>query len=342
MIKPKRLRPGDKVAVVSLSSGSLGEKNLVHKFDIAKERFASYGLECVAMPHALKGRDYVYSHPEERANDLMSAFADPEIKGIFCAIGGDDTVRLLPYIDFEVIKNNPKIFTGYSDTTSNHFMMHKAGLVSYYGGNIMCDIAEYGEMNPYFKSSFENTLIAPKPALDIPSSDFCAYECDKVHWGIENIDKKPNLKKNTGYEILQGHGKVTGELMGGCLEVFTELTYTDLWHSVDWTGKLLLIETSEDDLGPDFLTWNLRGMAAGGVLDKINGIVVGKPDYEDRFEAYKQVYRKALHEAGKDDLPVLYNVNVGHAYPIGIFPLGLKYEIDCNNKKLTLLEPATE
>lgn len=341
MIKPKRLKPGDKVAVVSLSSGSLGETELIHKFDIAKDIFAEYGLECIAMPHALKGRKYVYDHPEKRAQDLMAAFSDPDIKGIFCAIGGDDTVRLLPYIDFDVIKNNPKIFTGYSDTTANHFMMHKAGLVSYYGGNIMCDIAEYGGMNPYFKSSFENTLIAPKPTLDIPSSDFCAYECDKVHWGLENVNKKPNLRKNAGYEILQGHGKASGELLGGCIEVIMMIAFTKLWRSVDWRGKLLLIETSEDNLTPDYLLWLLRGMAADGVFSKINGIVVGKPDFEDKYEPYKEVYKKIMAEAGTPDLPIIYNVNVGHAYPIGIFPLGLRYEIDCDNKKLTLLEAAT-
>ncbi len=342
MIKPQRLHEGDKVAVVSLSSGSLGEKTLIHKFDIAKERFKEYGIELVAMPHALKGKKYVYEHPEERAADLTAAFADPEIKGVFCAIGGDDTVRLLPYIDFDVIKNNPKIFTGYSDTTANHFMMHKAGLVSYYGGNIMCDIAEYVEMNPYFRHSFENTLINPQPSLDIPCSEFYACECDRVHWGVENMNKKPNLRKNKGYEILQGHGKVTGELLGGCVEVLMMLSFTDLWRSVDWRGKLLLLETSEDDMPPDYLLWTLRGMAADGMFDKINGIVMGKPDFEDKYETYKKILTKALCEAGRPELPVIYNVNVGHAYPIGILPLGLKYEMDCDNKRFTLLEPASE
>ncbi len=342
MIKPHRLKPGDKVAVVSLSSGSLGEKELIHKFDIAKERFARYGLECIAMPHALKGRKYVYEHPEDRAKDLMEAFSDKEIKGVFCAIGGDDSVRLLPYIDFDVLKNNPKIFTGFSDSTSNHFMMHKAGLVSYYGGNIMCDMAEYGDMNPYFRSSFENTLIDPKPSLDIPCSEFTEFECDKVRWGIENINKKPKLRKNTGYEILQGSGKVRGELFGGCAEVFIELSFTELWRSVDWRGKLLLLETSEENIPADYLLWILRGMAADGIFNKINGIVVGKPTYEEKYEPYKDVYKKIMKEANTPDLPIIYNVNVGHAYPIGVFPLGLQYEIDCDNKKLTLLEAATE
>lgn len=342
MIKPKRLTRGDKAAVVSLSSGSLGEEKLIHKFDIAKNRFAQYGIELVAMPHALKGKKYVYEHPEQRAADLMQAFSDPEIKAVICAIGGDDTIRLLPYIDFDLIRNNPKIFTGYSDTTSNHFMMYKAGLVSYYGGNLMCDFGEYVEMNPYFKASFENMLLNPKPTLDIPCSDFYACECDRVHWGIENMNKKPTLHKNTGYEILQGSGKVKGELLGGCVELFMMISFTELWRAVDWRGKLLLLETSEDDLPPEYLLWMLRGMAADGMFDKINGIVMGKPDYEDKYEPYKEVIKKALYETGRSDLPVLYNVNVGHAYPIGILPLGLKYEIDCDNKRFTLLEQATE
>lgn len=133
MIKPERLKRGDKVAVVSLSRGMLGEDKFIHKYYLAKQRLENeYGLEVVAMPNALKGIDYLYRHPEARAQDLMDAFRDPSIKAVFNAIGGDDTIRLLPYIDFEVLRNNPKIFTGFSDSTTNHFMMHKAGLVSYH------------------------------------------------------------------------------------------------------------------------------------------------------------------------------------------------------------------
>ena len=127
MQKPKRLRPGDKVAIVSLSSGSLGEPQFIHKYEIAKRRLETdYGLSVAAMPNALKGREYLYRHPEARAADLMEAFRDPSIKAVFSAIGGDDTIRLLPFVDFQVLRDNPKIFTGFSDTTTNHFMMHKA------------------------------------------------------------------------------------------------------------------------------------------------------------------------------------------------------------------------
>ena len=165
MIKPKRLEKGDKVAIVSLSRGMLGEEMFIHKYEIAKKRLEEYGLEVVTMPNALKGIEYLYLHPEARAKDLMDAFKDPEIKAIFNAIGGDDTIRLLPYIDYEVIRNNPKIFTGYSDTTTNHFMMYKAGLVSYYGLSVMNNISEYVHINEYTKYYMENTFYVDKDTI---------------------------------------------------------------------------------------------------------------------------------------------------------------------------------
>lgn len=345
MLKPQRLRSGDKVAIVSLSSGSLGEPQFIHKYHLAKERLEQdYGLRVVAMPNALKGKDYLYRHPEARAQDLMDAFRDPEIRAVFCAIGGDDTIRLLPYIDFDVLRRNPKIFTGFSDTTTNHFMMHKAGLVSYYGGAIMTNWAEYGAINEYTADAFDKTLFHPQNTWAIPASGFCSYETDKVPWDEANVNRTIPRFPNTGYEILQGHGKASGPLLGGCVEVFLQLFGTSLWPSPEeWRGKLLLLETSEDDISPDWLTWFLRGLQAQGVLHAVNGIVVGKPGYPDKLEPYKEVYRQVVgFEAGLPDLPILYNVNVGHAYPIGLFPLGLDYAIDCEEKSLTLLEPAAQ
>lgn len=345
MIKPKRLQKGDKVAIVSLSRGMLGEKMFWHKYELAKKRLEEeYGLEVVAMPNALKGMDYLYQHPEARARDLMDAFRDPEIKAVFNAIGGDDTIRLLPYIDFDVLKQNPKIFTGFSDSTTNHFMMYKAGIVSYYGLSVMNNIAEYVSINEYTKEAMERILFAPQETLEIKCSDFCSYEKDKIWWKEENADQATPRFPNTGYEILQGTGKVTGELLGGCIDVFPELLGTSLWPAPDeWKNKILLIETSEADMPEMVLCWLLRNLHAQGILDVISGILVGKPAVAEKSDAYKAVYRQVVgFEAKLPDLPILYNVNVGHAYPIGLFPLGLKYEIDCDRKTLTLLEPGTE
>ena len=345
MLKPKALHRGDQVAIVSLSRGMLGEDQFIHKYALAKERMERmYGLEVVPMPNALKGIDYLYHHPEARAADFMEAFQNPEIKAVFNAIGGDDTIRLLPYIDWEVLRKNPKIFTGFSDTTTNHFMLHKAGLVSYYGLSVMNQWAEYVDINPYTKQFIDKMLFHPVDQMEIPSSSFCSYDCDKIWWGEEHINEETPRYPNSGYEVLQGHGTVEGKLLGGCIDVFLELLGTSLWPSLaDWKGKLLLLETSESNMSAEVLSWLLRNLQAQGILQVISGILVGKPAYQEKEAEYKAVYRQVIgEEAGLPQLPILFNVNAGHAYPTGLFPLGLTYKLDADTGRLYLMEPATE
>ena len=346
MLKPKHLARGDTVAIVSLSAGTLGEPWAIHKLYIAQERLErDYGLKVITMPNALKGREYLYRHPEARAADLMEAFQDTRIKAVFSAIGGDDTIRLLPYIDFDVIRNNPKIFTGFSDTTSNHFMMYKAGLISYYGASVMTNFAEYVKINDYTAKMIRDTLFEPKPTLDIPSAPYWYDDEDeKIWWKEENIHTlRQYHPEEIGYEILQGSGAVEGELLGGCLDVFIELFGTGIWPSKDeWAGKIMFLETSEEDMSCEYLTWTLRGLAAQGLFDVIRGIIVGKPARRSKYEPYKEVYRTVVgEEAGHPELPILFNVNFGHAEPIGIIPYGVRCRLDADRKTLTLLESAT-
>lgn len=347
MIKPKHLQRGDTVAIVSLSAGTLGEPWAIHKLHIARERLENdYGLRVAVMPNALKGRDYLYEHPEARAADLMEAFQNDEIKAVFNAIGGDDSIRLLPYIDLQVIRAHPKIFTGFSDTTSNHLMLYKAGLVSYYGASVMTNFSEYGKINDYTARMIWDTLFAPKPGLDIPSAPYWYDDEDeKIWWSEENSGRqKAYHPEEIGYELVQGAGIAEGPLLGGCLDVFIELLGTSIWPSKEeWTGKILFLETSEEDMSCDCLTWILRNLAAQGIFDVIRGILVGKPARRSKYEPYKEVYRKVVgKEAGHAALPILCNVNFGHAEPIGILPYGVRCRLDAEAKTLTLLEPATD
>ena len=343
MIKPNKLNRGDKIAIVSLSWGGLGDDKLIHKYYIAKERLENdFGLEVIAMPNALKGSKFVYEHPEARAKDLMDAFKDESIKGIFCAIGGDDTIRLLPYIDYDVIKNNPKIFMGYSDTTVNHFMMNKAGIISYYGPSIMCEFGEYVKMFDYTKKAVESILFNDSKNYEIKSSE--TWSKDFVPWDKNNINVgKELIPEEHGYELLQGEGIVKGKILGGCIDVFPMMVGTDIWPSLEnWKDKILLLETSEDKPDPSIVTYYLRNLGAQGIFDVIKGIIVGKPQEEKYYEEYKEVYKKVMKEFNHEELPILYNINIGHAYPIGIIPLGIDIEIDFTNKKITLIESATK
>lgn len=346
MIKPAHLKRGDTVAVVSLSSGKLGEKEFLHKFDIAKRRLEDgYGLTVVAMPNALKGVDYLYKHPEARAEDFMQAFADPRIRGVFSTIGGDDTIRILPYVDFDILRKNPKVFTGFSDTTANHLMLYKAGIVSYYGASVMTNFSEYGKINDYTKSMIEKTLFFPEDTLDIPSAPYWYDDEDeKISWCEENVNRiKPYHPEEIGYEVLQGAGCAEGALLGGCADTIIGLIGTPIWPTVDeWRGKILFLETSEMDMPAYDLITLLRNLAAQGILDVINGVLVGKPARRSKNEAYKEAYRQVIgFEAGRPELPILCNVNFGHAEPIGVLPIGVNCRLDAERKTLTLLEPAT-
>lgn len=347
MKKPARLCPGDRAAIVSLSRGMLGEPKFIHKYHLVKERLErDFGLEVVAMPNALRGLEYLDAHPEARAADLMEAFADKSVKAVFNAIGGDDTIRLLPYIDFSVLRDNPKIFTGFSDTTTNHFMLYKAGVISYYGASVMNNFSEYVRINDYTLNMIRKTLFDPQPTLDIPSAPYWYDDEDeKIWWDEKNMGVlKPYHPEEIGYEVIQGGGVAEGELLGGCLDVFPELLGTALWPDRrEWEGKLLFLETSEEDMPCHYLTWYLRNLAAQGIFDVVTGILVGKPARRSKYEPYKEVYRRVVgFEAGRPDLPILYNVNFGHAEPIGVLPIGVRARLDAERKTLTLLEPATE
>ena len=343
MIKPEGLKKGDKVAIVSLSSGLLGEENFIHKYYLGKERLENiFGLEVVAMPNALKGLKFIEEHPELRAKDLMDAFKDPSIKGIICAIGGIDTIRIEPYIDYDIIRNNPKIFMGYSDTTANHFMMQKANLVSYYGPTLMTDFSEYVKMFDYTEESVQKVLFDSCENYEIKSSEY--WSDDFVPWCVENIEKQRKLKKEThGYEVLQGSGKVVGKLLGGCIDAFPIYIGTPIWPTLEeFKDKILFLETSEDKPSPDYLKCYLMNLGAQGIFDVIKGIIVGKPQQEKYYEEYKEVYKTILKYFNKEDLPVLYNINIGHSSPICVLPMGTDVEIDYDNKKIKLLEKPTK
>lgn len=343
MIKPKRLNIGDRAAIVSLSWGGLGEESLIHKYYIAKERFERiFGLEVICMPHALKGSEFVALHPELRARDLMDAFSDDSISAIFCAIGGDDTIRILPYINLETIKKHPKVFMGYSDSTINHFMMYKAGLVSFYGPSVMCEFGEYVSMFGYTQKAVKDILFSAWDSYNFLSSP--DWTEDYILWQESNINTIHTMKKDVhGYDVINGSGVACGHLLGGCIDVFMMAIGTKIWPSLEeWKEAILFIETSEEKPSPDFIKWTLRNLAAQGILNVIKGIMVGKPQGETFYEEYKTVINQVV--AGEEkllDLPIFYNVNFGHAKPIGIIPYGIKAELNCENRTIMFMECPT-
>jgi muramoyltetrapeptide carboxypeptidase LdcA involved in peptidoglycan recycling len=338
LVKPQRLNRGDKVATVSLSWGGAGDADLLWRYNLGKKRLQEqFGLEVIEMPNALKGSDYLYNNPEKRAEDLMVAFSDTSIKAIFSCIGGDESIRMLPYIDFSIIRDNPKIFIGYSDTTITHFMCLKANLSSFYGASILAELAENITIFDYTAIWLEKVLFDTSPIGLIPAAK--EWTGERIEWSLLNTSVAKAMVKNQGYEFLQGNGVTNGRLIGGCIEVMEMIKGTSIWPSNDkLVDAILFFETSEDMPEPTYLEYWLRNYGSQGILHKSKGIIFGKPYQEKYYNEYKNSIMKIVSELGLNDLPIVYNMSFGHNEPMICLPYGAMAEIDCDKKSFSILE----
>ncbi len=354
MVKPKKLNKGDKIAIVSLSRGLLGMPFCKHELDIAIKRLKEFGLVPVIMPNALKDMDYIEKHPEARASDLKQAFMDNSIKAIITAIGGIDTYKTIPYLmedeEFkDAVRNNPKIFTGFSDTTNNHLMLNRLGLSTFYGPCLLVDIAELdNDMLPYTKEYFEKFFM-DEDGFEIKASPL--WYSDRKSYGPEEIGKpREKHQEKHGFETLNGSGVVTGKLYGGCIEsiydAFTGTSFEDepsvyekygiLPTEEEWKEKVLFLETSELAIKPEELEKMLMEFKKRNIFNLVKGLIVGKPIDEKYYDEYKEIYRKIFVDI---DTPVLFNVNFGHSVPRCIIPYDAMATIDYDNKRIIINDP---
>jgi muramoyltetrapeptide carboxypeptidase LdcA involved in peptidoglycan recycling len=344
MIKPKKLQRGDKVAAISLSWGGPG--TYPHRYEIGKHQLQDeFGVSAVETPHALKEAAWLHRNPQARADDLMQAFADPTIKAVFSTIGGDDSIRLLPYLDLDVIRDNPKIYLGYSDATTTHLLCYKAGLVSFYGPTIMAEFAENGGIFPYVVEHIHRTLFSSE-AIGVVDPCKDGWTVEMLDWANpQNQSRKRKLTPSTGWKYLQGNGIHQGHLLGGCLDVLEFLRGTDFWPApAAWENAILFIETSEDAPPPSALKYALRSYASMGILEKLSGILFGRPGGNvppDQFQEYDDVLRLVVREEeGLSDLPIITHMDFGHTSPMFVLPYGLQAQIDCDQQKFSILENA--
>ena len=339
MIKPPALRPGDKVAAVSLSKGWPAVFTQAY-LDGKRQIEEAFGVEVVEAKHTLADPEWLAAHPEVRAADLMQAVLDPCIRAIFSTIGGDDSIRILPYLNLAAIRAHPKIFLGYSDSTVTHFAFFKAGVTSFYGPSIMAGFDENGGVYSYTAESVRQMLIGPgAPFIIQPNEN--GWTCESFYWDDpRRNEKKRSLRPVEGWQWLQGKGRHRGCLVGGCLEVMDWLRGSPVWPDPSvWRNSILFAEVSEDCPTPLSVAYILRAMAAAGALGNVRGILFGRP-YGDpsRFEAYDKSVRQVLAELGLHDLPLITRMDFGHTDPKFVVPYGVEVEIDCDLRQLHVLE----
>lgn len=344
MRKPKQLRPGDTIAVVSLSWGGPGA--FPHRYAAGKQQLQdTFGVRVVEMRHTLRDPLWLAQNPQARAADLLDAFADPSIAGIISSIGGDDSIRLLPWLDLELIRANPKVFMGYSDTTVTHLACFAAGLVSFYGPAIMAGFAENGGLFPYMVESLRKTLFSPDP-VGVVVPNRAGWTVEWLDWAVpDHQNRHRALQPSTGWRFLQGRGVVQGRLIGGCLEVLDWLRGTAVWPgAAGWQGSILFLETSEEAPSPLAVQRMLRNLGAVGVLQQIAALLVGRPGGAlplDQFDAYDAVIQQVLgEELGLTELPIITRMDFGHTDPMFVLPYGVLAQIDCERQEFALIESA--
>lgn len=338
LVKSNKLKVGDTIATVSLSWGGAGDEGLLWRYQVGKKRLEEqFGLKVIEMENTLKGSRYLYEHPEKRAQDLMEAFKNPEVKAIFSCIGGDESIRLLPNVDIEIVRKNPKIFLGYSDSTIIHLMCLKAGMCSFYGPSILAEFAENGKIFDYTAEHIHRALFDSNTIGKVPVASEWTGEI--IEWSIDKSNELKKLKQNTGYEFLQGKGKWRGHLIGGCIEVLEMAKGTELWPDIKcFEDSILFFETSEDTPHPSYIEYWLRNYGSQGILQKVRGIIFGKPYQEKYYEEYKEAILKIMHELNLLDIPIIYNMSFGHNQPMCVLPYGAEAEIDCNNKTFSIVD----
>lgn len=337
-MKVKHLNKKDKVAIVSLSSGVLGENFVKHELDLGIKRLKELGLEPVIMPNALKGIDFLKNHPEARAEDLRTAFLDKEIKAIICAIGGDDTYKLVPYMlepSFQnIVKNNPKIFMGFSDSTINHLTLNTMGLNTFYGPALLTDFAEFdADMLEYTKNWVQKLFTNNQNVLE--SSPLWYKERSDFSPSAVGTKRETFAEENGYISLCQG-GRASGKLYGGCLDsIYSILCPDDERKEIFRKYKIfnppqnamLFLETSDNKPTPEMFRKMIQTLKTNGVFDNACGVLFGKPQDQIYMQEYMEIIRQELA-----DKQVLFNLNIGHAYPRCIMPYGVDCSVDFDAK----------
>lgn len=312
-IFPTKLQADDEVRVVT-PARSLSMINEETK-EIANRRFADLGLKLSFGKHVNESDELLSSSIKSRIEDLHEAFSDKNVKAVITVIGGFNSNQLLRYLDWELIKNNPKIFCGYSDITAlNNVIFAKTGLVTYSGPHY----STFGQ-----KLYFDYTLEYFKKCLmdEAPFEITASENWSDDLWFLDQNKREPI--KNAGYLVIN-EGRAEGTILGANLCTFNLLQGTEYFP--DLSGAVLFLE---DDGTSNAVTFDrdLQSLIHLPGFEKVKGLVIG------RFQKSSKMTNDLLTKIIKtkkelDNLPAIANVDFGHTDPKITFPVGGEVKID--------------
>jgi muramoyltetrapeptide carboxypeptidase LdcA involved in peptidoglycan recycling len=343
VLRPSRLSEGSVVAIVSPSWGGphAFPKVYAKGLEVLRE---DLGLEIREMNHARASQSYLRRYPQMRAQDINDAFLDPEVDAIIASVGGDDSIRALPFLDLAGILRHPKVLMGFSDTTTLLTYLSLKGLVTYHGPSVMAGIAQMRNY-PRQLEHVRDLLFHPQDRYVYRPA--AAFNEGYPDWANDDtVGRVLRKKRSAGWTTLQGAGRARGRLFGGCIEVLEMMKATRFWPPPDfWEGKVLFLETSELEPSPAAVKFILRNYGMIGALDGLSALLLGRPrgySREKKVQLQKNVLEVVADEFGRGDLPIVSNLDIGHTDPQMVLPLGLRVEVDPAGPYLTLLEPPVD
>lgn len=335
---PKKLRKGDTIGFISPSAGLA--PFAMHRIERAKTLFAKLGYRVKIGKSALENKGFVSASVSERVQDIHDMFQDNDVKMLISTIGGNHSNQLIKHLDYKLIKDNPKIFMGYSDNTVLHYALQsQANLATYYGPCVMTQFGENPTIMDYTLEYFLDAVSAEKnvQAYDIKPSKLWTEEF--LDWFQKEDEKRPRkTKKNTGYEWLR-KGRVEGELLGGSIPSVNHLAGTKYW--CDPKDKIFFIDIPEGKLPSEGLALSdldsfLADLDNAGLFDSIKGLIVGRL-YKYSSENVQELKKIVLKYTEKNKCPILYNANIGHTDPIATLRLGSKVMLDSSRDSLRII-----
>ena len=301
-ILPPKLKIGDTIGVVAPSSPIIGEN--IDELKRAKEIVEKSGFKVKYSKNIFSNTNEYSSTAKEKADDINLMFAEKDVKMIWCAKGGNNSNSTFDYLDYELIKKNPKIICGYSDITSiTNMIAEKTGLVTFSGTN--------------FKTiATDETDFSYKQALN-------RFVDGSLRFGLEDEE----------YVTIQ-KGKVIGELIGGNLSLIRGMVAGK--YTLDFTDKILFLEELGFETDPEATSNNLYYMKQNGVFDKIKGLWIGNYEHESGISLEK-IVMDVLDDEYK--FPIIKSNNFGHIERKTVIPIGTKAEINTDKDvKIKLVE----
>lgn len=334
LLHPPKARPGDKIAVLSPSFAAPGVAPAVHEQAMVRLAEAT-GLVPVEYPTTRR----VGASAADRARDLDAAFGDPEIRAVLATIGGEDQITVVPLLDPELVRADPKPFLGTSDNTNLHQWLWDQGVASFYGGSTQVHLGPGPAIDPEHLASLRAALLTGErlEVSDPGESEDVGKDWDDPLALTSYGDREPTEP----WTWAGPERSVTGPTWGGCIEVLQWVLTAGRFRAqpAALDGGVLLLETSEELLPAREVAWIVRSLGERGLLAAVDAVLVARPPVSDFVRRPEPAERARLRAEQRDavieevqryhpEAVVCVGVPFGHTRPQWILPHGGLVTVD--------------